>query len=411
MSTGWNGPDPVERADPQEYELGTQYLANTDITVSAIRIYTGAGEISIANRTGRLWTTGGAELGRSTISNDPAAGWSVWPLDTPVEVLAGTSFKVSYSTGGNEATLPNALDASVLSSDGAVTAVAASSGAQGNGSFGFSAGVFPTTPSGNNSFYGADIVYTVGIGGNTPPRVTALTVQLTGGLAVATGIVADDETLVGASYRFEWGDGTADTVSSSATAMHTYAASGSYALVFTATDAGGLSAHRATVVSPRVSPPGTPKHPSSTVVMLAWLRQVAGLAPAGAAASLPDVSAWFDTGFVTVPALAGGAPNAYLPERQPVMQVDTWGANRASAAATSVSRKLPLGLANELADKIVLATYLPVPELVLPVQFKPVWLESVYPVSEIRKMPEPDTSYAHFSVDIAMNWIEQTPVI
>lgn len=155
---------------------------------------------------------------------------------------------------------------------------------------------------------------------------------------------------------------------------------------------------------------GSLMHPSSTQVAVAWLRQIVNLP---AAATLPGVEGWFETGFVTVPATAGGNPNWYVPERQPVMQIDTWGANRAAAGAKSVSRLPPLSRANQLADAVVLATYQHVPGtlLTLPNGFKDVWLETVYPVSEIRRIPEPDTSFAHFSVDIAMVWIERDPVI
>lgn len=149
--------------------------------------------------------------------------------------------------------------------------------------------------------------------------------------------------------------------------------------------------------------------PSSTIVLIAWLTQYLGLP---AAHTLPDVSGWFDTGFVTVPALAGGNPNWYIPERQPVMQVDTWAANRASAGSASVSRKVPFAKANALADRIILGTYpTPPPQLTLPANFRPVWLESIYPVSEIREVPDPVDGYAHYSLDLQIIWIEQTPVI
>lgn len=151
-------------------------------------------------------------------------------------------------------------------------------------------------------------------------------------------------------------------------------------------------------------------HPSNTQVAVAWLRQVLGLP---AAATLPAVEGWFDTGFVTVPAIAGGNPNPYVPERKPIMQIDTWAANRATSTAGSVSRKIPLSKANQLADRILLATYEHQAGtlITLPPGFKDVWIMEVYPVSEVRRIPEPKSSYAHFSVDIALMWIERDPVI
>jgi hypothetical protein len=153
-----------------------------------------------------------------------------------------------------------------------------------------------------------------------------------------------------------------------------------------------------------------PFHPSSVAIMVAWIQQVAGIPHA--AATLPSPEGWFDTGFVTVPAVVGGNPDIYVPERRPVLQVDCWAATRAATGAKSASRKPPLLMANALAETIVLATYpTPVPTITLPAQYLPVWVGAVYPVSEVRRIPEPTSGLAHFSVDIALEWIERNPVI
>lgn len=149
-------------------------------------------------------------------------------------------------------------------------------------------------------------------------------------------------------------------------------------------------------------------HPSGTLVMLAWLRQIAQLP---ASVTLPPPEKWFDTGMCTIVPV-GGNPGVYVPERAPVFQVDCWAANRASAGATTVSRKIPHGAANELADKVVLATYaLNVPEVALPAQYLPVWIGSAVAISEVREVPEPDNSYAHYSVDVQLRWAERTPAV
>lgn len=162
--------------------------------------------------------------------------------------------------------------------------------------------------------------------------------------------------------------------------------------------AGGALAGSATDQSPTEL-----HHPSSDVVMVAWLQQYADLAQS--ATTLPAPKTWLDTGFVTVTAV-GGNPNPYIPERAPVFQVDCWAANAAAAGAKSVSRKIPRGKANELADLVVYATYGWEPrEVELPLQYLPVWIESVTPVSEVREIPDP--VYARWSVDVQIKWIEQ----
>jgi hypothetical protein len=149
-------------------------------------------------------------------------------------------------------------------------------------------------------------------------------------------------------------------------------------------------------------------HPTTEQVALAWLRSLPDGTPC--AANLPDVTEWFDTGFLTVPAVAGGSPAVDYAERRPVIQIDAYAANRASAGSDAVSRKLPLGRAAALATNVLLGTYRPLPQLAMPVGFYPAYLVSTVARSEVRRIPSPGTSFAHFSVDIEIDWIEVNPV-
>jgi hypothetical protein len=148
--------------------------------------------------------------------------------------------------------------------------------------------------------------------------------------------------------------------------------------------------------------------PTNEVVALAWLRSL----PAGTpcAANLPDVSQWFDTGFLTVAAIVGGNPAVDYAERRPVVQVDAWAANRAATGSDAVSRKLPLGRASGLATNVLNGCYLARPQLALPAGFDPVYLVATVARSEVRRIPSPGTNFAHFSVDIEIDWTQQNPV-
>jgi hypothetical protein len=254
VSTGWGGADPIEVVDGADYELGCEYLANVDITITHIRVWTGAGEVSVTDRRGRIWSTAGGQLGIAVLPDDLPDGWSSHALTSPVERLAGTRFVVSYSTGGNYGALTNGLSGAVDSGDTAVTAVAAASGGHGNGCFNTNPGNFPTTASGNFSFYGTDFVYSLGIGGNTAPSITEFTVTAVSALATATVVATDAETLVGATYGYDWGDGATAT-SASATAQHTYTASGLYAVLGSVTDADGAVGYAAAAVQVHVPDP------------------------------------------------------------------------------------------------------------------------------------------------------------
>lgn len=249
MATAWGGADPTEAADPDDYELGVEYRANADLTVTHVRIWTGAGEENVTNRRARIWSTAGSQQALITLPDDLSTGWSQHALDTPLEKTAGSRFVVSYSTGGNYGALAGALAANVDSSDGLVTALSAANATNGNGIFTLTPGSFPNN--GTGSFYGVDFVYTAGIGGNTAPRITQLTATAAGATVTAIVVAEDDETLTGASYRFNWDDGTADTITShpTATAQHTYTASGAYAVLVTVTDSDGAADYEATPVT------------------------------------------------------------------------------------------------------------------------------------------------------------------
>lgn len=251
MATAWGGADPTEAVDADDYELGVEYRANADLTITHVRIWTGAGEENVANRRARIWSTAGSQQAVVTLPDDLSTGWSQHALDTPLEKTSGSRFVVSYSTGGNYGALASALDSNVDSADGLVTALSGVNATNGNGVFNLTPGSFPATGPGTRPFYGVDFVYTVGIGGNTSPRITDFTATPAGATVTAVVVAEDDEALTGATYRFNWGDGGADTVTShpTATAQHTYTVSGVYAVLATVTDSEGAADYEAEPVT------------------------------------------------------------------------------------------------------------------------------------------------------------------
>lgn len=252
MSHGWNGADPTQAADAASYELGVEFVANAAVTVSAVRVWEGASPGDFASRRGRLWSTAGALLGSGAMPTTLPSGWSEYTLDSPVDVTLGEHVVVSYSTGGNYGVVNHALDSGVVSADGLVTAVAAADGGHGNGAFTTSATTFPDHSSPQNTFYGIDIVYTA-TGGNTPPVIVGMSATALGLTVTSTINATDTETLAGATYSWDWGDGTQSAGESSNTASHIYTAGGLYAVLGRVTDAGGLftpAARPVNVVAP-----------------------------------------------------------------------------------------------------------------------------------------------------------------
>lgn len=241
MPNAWGGGTPAEVADADTYELGTQFRALVDITLTHARVWAGAGEINIANRRARVWTTAGAELGVATLPDDLPTGWSLHAYDEPISISAGTNFIASYSTGGNYAFIASALDADVPSADGNVIAVGFATAANGNGVFNITPGLFPNTGPGNHPFYGSDVVYELGSGDDTIPVISDVAVTVDGGTVTATVTLENLADVVDPLYTFDWGDGSAPTITSSNTAQHAYASSGTYALLVTVENQLGAS--------------------------------------------------------------------------------------------------------------------------------------------------------------------------
>ena len=92
------------------------------------------------------------------------------------------------------------------------------------------------------------------------PPVARLSVTQTGTFSVnADGSASTDSDLTPiASYRFNFGDGTASVVTTTASAPHTYAAAGTYTVTLVATDTGGNASSPATqaVTVGTISPGG-----------------------------------------------------------------------------------------------------------------------------------------------------------
>lgn len=244
MAHGWAGADPDEDADTADYELGVEMVANVDITITHVRIFGTPNAESQAARQGKIWnTTTGAVLATATMPDALTAGWNNYELSAPLERLTGERWLVSYATGGRYGEILGALNADVTSGDGAVTFLSNANATAGNGRINNTPGSYPTTATAG-IFWGTDVEYTLGVG-NTAPVIDSMAVTASGLTVTATITASDAETLVGATYLIDWGDGS---TTASASGNHTYASSGPKAVLGSVTDAGGLSDHRASAI-------------------------------------------------------------------------------------------------------------------------------------------------------------------
>ncbi|MFI6884578.1 DUF4082 domain-containing protein [Streptosporangium canum] len=140
----WNAaatPATASHPDNQAVTLGVKFKASTAGSVTGIRFYKGA--LNTGTHTGSLWTSGGQLLSSATFSNETASGWQQVTFNTPVALIANTTYIVScHTTSGFYSTTRPYFTSQYT--NGFLTALA--NGAEGgNGVYAYGAtNTFPT---------------------------------------------------------------------------------------------------------------------------------------------------------------------------------------------------------------------------------------------------------------------------
>jgi len=241
MAHAWSGSTPTGQDDGNTaYELGLRCEALADLTITGVRVWHPATSSNVADRAGRVWSAAGAVLATATMDASLPSGWTEYELDEgPLEVLAGTTFWVSYETLRYYGAVVGAgfpiesADSVVELQTGAFRETASA--------------LFPGGGTLTGTFYGIDIVYTAGIGGNTAPVITSLVVAADGLDVTATATVTD-EAPGAVTIQWLWGDGdTSSTGAGVVQSSHTYEEPGVYPVVAVALDTGGLRGYRGAV--------------------------------------------------------------------------------------------------------------------------------------------------------------------
>lgn len=392
MAFAWSGTQNLTASNEPgvDYELGARFVANADITVSQVRIYQPAYATAgapVSNRRARIWSSGGAELAVVVLPNLLPEGWSLHDLPAPMDIVAGTVFWVSYTAERHYGFTPGGFPRN--SADGSVTV--------NQGAFNGTPGQFPTNTGTN--FYGVEFAYEVTVGpDDTPPGVTASAV--TDDRTVTVTFSADSDLPV--TWRVDWGDGSVSTNTATGVS-HTYAADGLYAILVTATDTVDLSGHDALAVEAYLPPEPGDLHPTTDLVAAAFLGGLPGVPAGKVATTLPqDASSWAASGFVQVYGV-GGDPERHVALRRPVVTVDCW-------ANAGQSGKPPWGKANQLAE-IVLAAVMgmdnfPMTLTGLPAAYAHARVLTAFAVTEPRRITNDPGSYARYTFDLEIHWIE-----
>ncbi len=176
-----NAPSLLLSNDGQPLELGMKFRTLLDGVVTALRYVKPAG--ATGTRTGNLWTSAGVHLASAPFINETASGWQEVVLSTPVPVVAGTTYVVSYfSSSGDYVGTPGFFTQEV--GNGLVRAIA--NGTDGpNGVYLYTpSSAFPNQAATSSNYY-ADVVLYADFADLTAPTVTQQ-LPAPGATAVAT---------------------------------------------------------------------------------------------------------------------------------------------------------------------------------------------------------------------------------
>jgi hypothetical protein len=131
-----------------------KFQADVAGTITGIRFYKGAQ--NTGTHTGSLWTSTGTLLASATFTNETTSGWQTVMLANPVEIQAGTTYVVSYHTGGNYSATSDGFASSVT--NGHLTGLSdALAGGNGIYAYGDST-IFPTNSFGKSNYH-VDVLF------------------------------------------------------------------------------------------------------------------------------------------------------------------------------------------------------------------------------------------------------------
>lgn len=153
LTSMFGGQTPANAAvdDNGPVELGTAFSSSVNGTVTAIRFYKGAG--NTGTHTGSIWSSDGVRLATVTFTGESASGWQTATLTTPLALIAGQTYVVSYyAPNGRYASTPSFFTSPWVS--GPLTAPTAN-----NGRYRYAAGGGFPNASHNATNYFVDVIF------------------------------------------------------------------------------------------------------------------------------------------------------------------------------------------------------------------------------------------------------------
>jgi hypothetical protein len=161
-------PQKADSGDKNGVELGMRVVPAVNAVVTGVRFYKSTA--NTGTHTGTLWSSTGQVLATGTFTGETASGWQTLTFASPVQVVAGTTYVVSYLAPAGRYSADSGYFTGKSVSTGVLTAPASTSSA-GNGLYVYGGG-FPTNTHGDANYY-VDVVATVEGVDTTPPAITA----------------------------------------------------------------------------------------------------------------------------------------------------------------------------------------------------------------------------------------------
>jgi len=146
----------------------------------------------------------------------------------------------------------------------------------------------------------------------------------------------------------------------------------------------------------------TVAHANTDLVAVAFIKSILGWT-GNVGTDLPDAASWDPDGFVQVTSGIGGSSSINVPMNSPVVSVKCW------ARPQNNSRRPRWNQANRIATAIkagcFAAYHVPV-GVTLPAGYPAAAVRTAYLLTEPRRLPGDDSSYACFQFDMQLNWTE-----
>ena len=263
-------PAVVSENDSDAVELGMKFRSDVAGSVTGVRFYKGTANTGV--HTGHLWSAAGTLLATVSFGAETASGWQQANFSTPVNIIANTTYVVSYYA-------PNGFySADVGFFDGSRDKAplhGLANGADGpNGVYRYGASGFPVQTY-NSTNYWVDVVFSAAAT-STAPRVSSVApVNSSTGVDVNVKPSATfDQAVTASSVAFSLRDSGSSAVAGSAafdagtnTVTFTPSASLSYNTTYTATVSGATNPSGQGMAGPHIWTFATTAAPSLPAVI------------------------------------------------------------------------------------------------------------------------------------------------